>query len=284
MSTPPAQTTHVNLTGLIKRIDDFPIGCGKLTLVFKAIRISSAEAVVIKTLRPRIAQADPGCICQAAMEVMKTLTTIQHTNLVPYLGHCNRADVCPEIAIIQPFYSNGTILEYTKEQALDVTVKTRLLRGVGAGLSHLHEHNLFHGDLHPGNYDSGFAAISDFGRTSQFGSGGYGTRYLIGDSQYTPPELILDVSALPNNAAATLTHKADVYCFALLTFELLTGNRPFPELSDYAVLQLIKKGDLPNRKLDRDDNINDALWNSLWSCWLPPPPDRPTIHQHSLLL
>jgi serine/threonine-protein kinase len=102
---------------------------------------------------------------------------------------------------------------------------------IAQGMTHAHARGIVHRDLKPDNIllahnpDEGeFAKVLDFGIAKQNEAhGGTGTEItseglIVGTPAYMSPE---QLSAKP------LDERSDVYAFALIVFEMLTGRRPF---------------------------------------------------------
>ncbi|KAF8145052.1 hypothetical protein K438DRAFT_1442790, partial [Mycena galopus ATCC 62051] len=70
----------------------------------------------------------------------------------------------------------------------------------------------------------------------------------------------------------------DVYAFAYVCYEILTGNIPFPELkNDAAVMLRVLGGDRPRRlPACSGPPWLDSLWDLLQICWTENQRERPT--------
>ncbi|KAJ7902435.1 kinase-like domain-containing protein [Mycena leptocephala] len=87
-----------------------------------------------------------------------------------------------------------------------------------------------------------------------------------GTARYQAPELLLGESS--NHFGS------DVYAFACVCYEILTGNAPFFELAnDMAVGIKVIRGHRPSRP----EMISDNLWTLLEDCWAQDPDKRPTM-------
>jgi len=69
------------------------------------------------------------------------------------------------------------------------------------------------------------------------------------------------------------TKTTDCYAFGMVIYETISGNLPFHEHADLAVLVKVLKGERP----PRGARFTNSLWKMLESCWAPQPNDRPSV-------
>jgi serine/threonine-protein kinase len=112
-----------------------------------------------------------------------------------------------------------------------------ILAQVCRALAAAHSHGIVHRDLKPDNVlvmrradGSDFVKVVDFGISKSPGEGEErltraGT--IIGTPEYMSPE---------QGAAASIDHRADVYAFGILAYEVLTGTVPFQGETSVATL------------------------------------------------
>ena len=100
--------------------------------------------------------------------------------------------------IVLKHFENGSLTEYMNSNPfLDWNYRLHLLKDICHGLKSLHDHQILHGDFHPGNIlidRHGFAKISDFGlsRTSDYYSSNSvvdmaGARWIRAPEQFKHP-------------------------------------------------------------------------------------------------
>ena len=71
---------------------------------------------------------------------------------------------------------------------------------------------------------------------------------------------------------------ADVFAFAMLTVEVLTGKVPFEELKNEAVVPWVLRGGRPKMpESARAMGLTDEVWELLESYWQQDPEKRPTM-------
>ncbi|KAF9022572.1 kinase-like domain-containing protein, partial [Rhodocollybia butyracea] len=132
--------------------------------------------------------------------------------------------------------------------------RLRLTKGVANGVAFLHSHKLVHGDIraasilidergNPRLADTGLLKILDASPLMQ--DGGSTSTY-----RWMAPELF-------NNSKRTSA--SDVYAFTVTSWEIYTGDLPFPGLREFQIANKI----LQDEKPPRPSNVPDALWE-LW--------------------
>ncbi|KAF7346620.1 Protein kinase domain-containing protein [Mycena sanguinolenta] len=145
---------------------------------------------------------------------------------------------------------------------------------VALGVKHLHEKDVVHGDLKTANVlvTSSFrACITDFGLSSIVN--GMSSIQLTNSSmrsrggtlRYQAPELLI---------RGHHNSQSDVFAFACVAYELLTGNLPFHESRwEGAVIAALLAGSRPSPTVDCARH--PALWNLIQDCWQEQPEMRP---------
>ena len=122
-------------------------------------------------------------------------------------------------------------MEFVAGQALDEVVAANptgmpveralfWIHGIGAGVSHLHDHGVVHRDLKPGNIfnDQGVVKIGDYGLSKFIScSRRSGQTESIGTVHYMAPEV----------ANGRYGKEIDVYALGVVLYEMLTGRVPF---------------------------------------------------------
>lgn len=73
-----------------------------------------------------------------------------------------------------------------------------------------------------------------------------------------------------------LTKETDVYAFAVLALEIITGKAPYYYIKTDAIFQThIVRGERPRREKYASPALTDALWSVLEDCWVQQPSSRP---------
>ncbi|KAJ7812488.1 hypothetical protein B0H14DRAFT_3752443 [Mycena olivaceomarginata] len=203
---------------------------------------------------------------------------LSHPNLLPFIGlYYFQQRLC----LVSPWMENGHIRGFLKQRTYDVDYLLSLILDVALGLEHLHAMGVVHGDLKGDNIfvtPTYRACIADFGLSSIVTSmssirfTNTSERREGGTARYQAPEL---------HVGGHNNYKSDIYAFACLVYELLTGTAPFPELpTDVAVAMAVLQGHRPSRPPSCSGTTSmDGLWNLLQHCWEKKPELRPTTAQ-----
>jgi serine/threonine protein kinase len=75
--------------------------------------------------------------------------------------------------------------------------------------------------------------------------------------------------------SAKYPFKSDIYSFGMSSYEILTGNRPFPTLDHHAVKNAVWNGDRPSLP----KRCPQELKTLIEACWHPNPTSRPSSTQ-----
>lgn len=104
----------------------------------------------------------------------------------------------------------------------------RIMHGVVSGLAHAHQRGIIHRDLKPANIllrDDGQPLLLDFNLAANLREGDPRSEGVGGTLPYMSPE---QLAAL--ETGAPVDARADVFGCGVLLFEMLTGERPYPDV------------------------------------------------------
>ena len=194
-----------------------------MSRVYLARDESLARDVVIKVL-PRELAAEMSA--ERFTREIKLAAALQHPHVLPVLS----AGVSDGLPYYMMPYVRGESLRtamnnksLTREEALDI------LRDVARALRYAHKEGIVHRDIKPENIllSSGSAVVVDFGiakalsasRTQAPG----GTLTVVGTSMGTPAYMSPEQAAADPN----IDHRADIYAWGVVAYELLAGKHPF---------------------------------------------------------
>lgn len=192
-----------------------------------------------------------------------------------------------EPTIITEYLPHGSLknmLNNEKKSRADFdwtpTKKYIALLGIADAMRYLHKHGISHRDLKPENVllDSDYyPRVCDFGLSKCFSKELTKSMKLsmsghVGTPIYMAPELF--------KGEDTYGPAIDVYAFAILAYEIVTGKEPYSELSDlpseYVFMNKIISGYRP--KYD-DGDMTEKMKTLLSCCWSDNIKERPTFDE-----
>ncbi len=190
------------------------LGEGAHSIVYRAYQASVGREVAVKVIRPEHAN-QPGFVKRFEAEA-QYVARLEHPHIVPLYDYWRD----PEGAyLVMQWVRAGSLAHAVASGPWEPPATMRMLDQVGAALSYAHRHGVLHRDIKPANVlldGEGNAYLTDFGIASQQArpaSNG------LSSAVYVAPEELANQPVGPS---------ADLYAFALLANEVLTGTRPRP--------------------------------------------------------
>jgi TonB family protein len=142
--------------------------------------------------------------------------------------------------IVMEYVEGVTLQALLKHRgSLDLASALRILTPLAEALDYAHGSGVIHRDLKPGNImvqPDGRPKLMDFGVARLETSAVTDTGRFFGSPSYTSPEQILGTE---------LTQRADLFSFAVVAYETLTGRRPFQGESVTAIIYRVVHDDPP---------------------------------------
>jgi alpha-tubulin suppressor-like RCC1 family protein/tRNA A-37 threonylcarbamoyl transferase component Bud32 len=216
------------------------LGRGGSAIVYHGRDRVLGRDVAIKVVRPRFAGPNDEGIARLAREA-RTVAQLQHRNIVTV--HAVKRLRDEGLALVMQYVPGRTLKQAVVEDgAFNTEQAERVIRDVAEALAYAHAHGVVHRDVKPENIfleaSSGRAMLSDFGiaHSAEFDSRLTMTGTAIGTPAYMAPEQIDGAAASP---------RSDVYSLGLVSWEMLTGHRPWDGESLYNVIYKQKNETLP---------------------------------------
>ena len=209
------------------------LGRGGMARVYLARDQKHGRDVAIKVIRPELA-ASLGH--ERFLREIEIAARLNHPNIVPLY---DSGEVAGSLYFVMPYQEGPSLRQrLAQDGALPVSAALSLLRDVARALAYAHQHGVVHRDVKPDNVmlSSGAAVVTDFGiakavsaaltdvsgpAVSQSGS-------VIGTPAYMAPEQATGDPATD--------HRADIYSFGCLAYELFAGRPPFQADSVHLVI------------------------------------------------
>ncbi|HEX9288307.1 MAG TPA: serine/threonine-protein kinase [Anaeromyxobacteraceae bacterium] len=210
------------------------IGEGGMGTVYRAEHIVLRKRMAVKVLRPELS-LDEDLVRRFQQEAIAA-SQIGQENIVDVTDFGRTAQ--GSLYFVMEELEGASLATVLRAGPLPVERAALLLAQVCRALAAAHAHGIVHRDLKPDNVivvrredGSDFVKVVDFG-ISKNGAGKERERVtragtIIGTPEYMAPE---------QGAAATVDHRADIYAFGVLAYELVTGTLPFQGESAIATL------------------------------------------------
>jgi len=206
------------------------LGQGGMATVYLAEDLRHHRKVAVKVLRPELA-ATLGS--ERFLREVTIAANLQHPNILPVHDSGEAAGF---LYYVMPFVEGHSLRErLAKEGELPVPEAARILRDVADALSAAHEKGVVHRDIKPENVllTGRHALVADFGVAKAVHEAtGRQALTTAGVALGTPTYMA------PEQAAASphIDHRADLYAFGVMAYEMLTGQPPFSAPTPQALL------------------------------------------------
>ncbi|KAG5530124.1 hypothetical protein RHGRI_030484 [Rhododendron griersonianum] len=239
------------------------VGSGSFGDLYKGTYCS--QEVAIKVLKADLLNKD--MLTEFAQEVF-IMRKIRHKNVVQFIGACTRP---PNLCILTEFMSSGSIYNFLHKQrgAFKFPALLKVALDVSKGMNYLHQNNIIHRDLKTANLlmdEHEVVKVADFGVARVQTQPGVMTAE-TGTYRWMAPEVI---------EHKPYDHKADVFSFGVVLWELLTGEVPYLYLTPLqAAVGVVQKGLRPTIP----KNTNPKLVELLERCWQQNPTLRPDFSE-----
>jgi WD40 repeat protein/serine/threonine protein kinase/DNA-binding SARP family transcriptional activator len=191
------------------------VGSGDVGVVYRAYQPSVGREVAIKVIRPELVN-QPSFVRGFESEA-RLVAQLEQPHLVPLYDYWRE----PEGAYLVMRWLRGGSLQRALERGpWNLEPATRLLSQVADALAYAHRQGVVHRDVKPANVlldEDGNAYLADFGIAALPLDSENPGRLITASPTCVAPEEV---------AGKPLTPQSDIYGLGLLTFELLTGQRP----------------------------------------------------------
>src|SRR5829696_9699457 len=227
---------------------DRELGGGGMSRVFVADEASLGRKVVVKVLRPELAE---GISSERFKREVRLAARLQHPHVVPLLA-AGELDA-GVLFYTMPFVEGESLrARLDRDGGLPVGDVVRILRDAASALAYAHAQGIVHRDIKPENIllSHGGAVVADFGIAKAIsasieadGADGVhrSTLTAAGTSLGTPAYMS------PEQASGDIVdHRSDLYALGVVAYELLAGRPPFQGrnaqqlLSAHAVLRVLE--------------------------------------------
>ena len=157
---------------------------------------------------------------------------------------------------------------HKQNNTLELPVVLRIAIGISKGMDYLHQNNIIHRDLKTANLLIGsgqVVKIADFGVSRLRSQGGEMTAE-TGTYRWMAPEVI---NHKPYD------HKADVFSFAIVLWELVTTKIPYENLTPLQAALGVRQG----MRMEIPPKVHPRLSKLIERCWDENPHVRPLFSE-----
>jgi len=242
------------------------LGAGGMGNVYKARDLELDELVALKVLRPEVAGA-PGALDRFRRE-LKLARRVTHPNVARVF---DIGELGGDKILTMELVAGESLAGLLERQgALSVSRAVEIASSICAGVGAAHAAGVVHRDLKPDNVllgADGRVVVADFGiaRAAAGGEAGRTAGGFVGTPAYMAPEQV--------EASATIDHRADIYAFGEILYEMLTGERAWPGDSVFAVVAARLMHPPPDPRRLRPD-VEPRLAQVALTCMAKSPEER----------
>jgi serine/threonine protein kinase len=227
------------------------LGSGGTAVVFQARDMSSDSMAPDLRVALKAARHDRGDRARAAARLnheFAQATKLAHPHIVRVFDLHEHGDACfMTMELIEGRLLSAIVRDWTM---LPRALANKILRSCALALDHAHHHDVVHGDFKPGNVfltRDEEVKIVDFGASAALSGGS--SRIPAGTPAYASPQVL---------SGETPDRRDDIFSFACVAYELLTGQHPFQHRSS---LEARDAGMTPARAW----NLSAPQWLALLS-------------------
>lgn len=202
------------------------IGTGGMATIYRALDESLERPVAVKVLHTHL--ADEPELLERFRTEGRHAASLNHANIVAVYDQ----GVTTVPFLVMELIDGPTLRAVLRERGtLGPAAMLEVIEPVAFALDRAHRAGVVHRDIKPENVlldaESGTPKLADFGIARVIAATRHThTGALIGSVHYMAPELVDGADASP---------ASDQYALGIVTFELLTGDRPFTADSPMAV-------------------------------------------------
>jgi tRNA A-37 threonylcarbamoyl transferase component Bud32/tetratricopeptide (TPR) repeat protein/TolB-like protein len=201
------------------------LGGGGMSRTYLVTERALNRQVVVKVLAPELLA---GMSVERFRREVLLAAQLQHPHVVPVLT-AGDAEGLPWFSM--PYVDGDSLRQRLQRGALTTGEVVSILRDVARALAYAHARGIVHRDIKPDNVllSAGSATVTDFGIAKAIsaarGDSGVGQATLtqVGTSIGTPTYMAPEQAAGDPNT----DHRADIYAFGAMAYELVAGHPPF---------------------------------------------------------
>ncbi|HNB50748.1 MAG TPA: protein kinase, partial [Anaerolineales bacterium] len=204
------------------------IGSGAYGTIHRAVQPAIGREVAVKIIRSRFAN-DPAFIRRFETEA-QTIARLEHPHIVPLYDYWREANGA---YLVMRLLRGGNLLDALRDGPWQPARVQTFLDQMAPALDAAHRQGIVHRDLKPANIlfdETGNAYLSDFGIAKDLKNANALTieGEILGTPDYISPEQLQDAPVSP---------QTDIYSLGAVIYEMLTGEKPFPNVPLITLIQ-----------------------------------------------
>jgi serine/threonine protein kinase len=243
------------------------LGRGAMGVVYKAQDPAIGRTIAIKSIRLQDLTDD----AERDRLRERLFREAQSAGILSHPGIVTIYDIAEEngLAYIFMEFVNGPPLEkmLLAAQTPDKDTLLSIFQQTAAALDYAHKKGIVHRDIKPANimiHEDGTAKVTDFGVAKIVSQQMTQAGTMMGTPSYMSPEQV---------QGATITGRADQFSLAVVTYEALTGEKPFvAEYLPTLLYKIVREDPLPPQRLN--PTLGTAVENVLRKALAKNAPDR----------
>jgi tetratricopeptide (TPR) repeat protein/tRNA A-37 threonylcarbamoyl transferase component Bud32 len=208
------------------------LGGGGMSRTYLVLERALNRKVVVKVLAPELLA---GISVERFRREVLLAAQLQHPHVVPVLT-AGDAGGLPWFSM--PYVDGDSLRRRLEQGPLPIGEIVSVLRDVARALAYAHGQGIVHRDIKPDNVllSGGSATVTDFGIAKAINAArsgtDSGTLTQVGTSIGTPSYMAPEQAAGDPNT----DHRADIYAFGAMAFELVAGHPPFQSSTPARIL------------------------------------------------
>ncbi len=193
------------------------LGQGAMGKVYKAFDPLTQRAVAIKALKDEIlAQDENGEYQKRFQREARAAGGLSHPNIITVF------DVGDNYFVMEYLEGKNLLKLIAEKGCLTLDETLTIVSPIADALAYAHGKGVFHRDIKPANimvFPDGRPVITDFGLAHLESTVMTAAGQFLGSPSYMSPEQVL---------GEEITPRADVFSLCVVSYEMLTGQKPFP--------------------------------------------------------
>ncbi len=252
------------------------LGGGGMSRVFLAEETALGRTVVVKVLTPALAA---GVSADRFAREVKLAARLQHPNIVPLLA-AGEASGLPYYTM--PYVRGESLRARMSSGGMSPGDAASVLRDVARALAYAHAEGVVHRDIKPENVliSGGVGMVADFGIAKAVSDARTMEGPGAGDTMLTQDGMSLGTPSYMSPEQATgdpaIDHRADLYAWGVMAWELLAGAHPFAGRTGIPAMIAAHIAEPAPSLAARQPAVPKPLADVVMRCLAKDPAQRPT--------